>query len=315
MLTHLFGGSKGSDAAGNTTTPTTLATPETPAGSETTPNETKVNNNVKKQLDAILKNNVPNRPLQVANTRGRINAEANKLLSNKPLNLGTIPKSGNNLNYTQKNNYNANRISNEKKDNTYMGKEKTNANRMTNVNKMPNMNANANKMLNMNKIPNVNNTPNPNKTNANKNTNTNNLTSKANENSMPNSSNSKKNAAPRFQKLGVVTIYLGGLKTGNRRFLRTTKIIDMIRKVVQISKGHFHFKKGYARDETLISERQAAFVLLNLMKIMHPNELKTLFQQLRNKDKNGLPRSITYRKSSVSVQITSKALPLRSKSK
>ena len=86
----------------------------------------------------------------------------------------------------------------------------------------------------------------------------------------------------------------------------------MIRKIANISKGKFQFKNGTTRDETKVSEKQSAFVLLNLLKSTNPFVFKELSSQLIRFPDKGIPSNITFKQAAVSVHIMKTSLPVKS---
>lgn len=128
------------------------------------------------------------------------------------------------------------------------------------------------------------------------------------------SNNDKKNRSATSLKLGKIFIYLGGITTGNRRF-KKSKQSTMIRKISKISKGKFQFKNGTSRDETKVSEKQSAFVLLNLLKSTNPLVFRELLLQLTRFPDKGIPSNVTFKQAAVSVHIMKTTLPVKSKRK
>lgn len=123
--------------------------------------------------------------------------------------------------------------------------------------------------------------------------------------------NDKKNRSVTSLKLGRISIYIGDITTGNKRF-RKSKQSAMIRKISNISKGKFQFKNGTSRDETKVSEKQSAFVLLNLLKSANPLVFKELLLQLTRFPEKGIPSNILFKQAAVSVYIMKTTLPVKS---
>lgn len=166
-------------------------------------------------------------------------------------------------------------------------------------------------------LPNSNDIRNNNKnTNNNRNTNDNRNTIKnrnRNNTNMTNASNNDKKNNNSL-KLGKIAIYVGGITTGNKRF-KKSKQASMIRKISQISKGTFQFKNGTSGDETKVSERQSAFILLNLLKSTNPFVFRELMMQLTKFPEKGMPSNISFKQAAVNVHIMKNRLPVKSKKK
>lgn len=141
-----------------------------------------------------------------------------------------------------------------------------------------------------------------------------NKNNKNNSNMMVASNNDKKNRSATSLKLGKIFIYLGGITTGNKRF-KKSKQSNMIRKISNVSRGKFQFKNGTSRDETKVSEKQSAFILLNLLKSTNPFVFRELLLQLTRFPDKGIPSNVTFKQAAVSVHIMKTTLPVKSKRK
>jgi hypothetical protein len=180
--------------------------------------------------------------------------------------------------------------------------------RRTNNANIKNTNANNARRANNanNKSKNANNTNNANNAN-NKSTKANNANNRRMKRA---SSMDNLNRDMRGMKLGMVTVYMGGITAGNARF-RKAKLAAVMRKVASISVGKFHFPNGTARDETHVTNRQSAFLLLNILKLTNPFIFAELMKQIKSFPEKGMPSSVSYKQAAVVVKVLKKLPPQR----
>ena len=112
----------------------------------------------------------------------------------------------------------------------------------------------------------------------------------------------------RSLRFGRVFVHLGGISLNNKRLKSAKKQAAMIRSITSLSRGRFvkQFVANNAKNR--LTERQKAFVLLNLLRITNPSVFREFIKQLKNYPEKGTPANITYKQAAVHVDIMSTKL-------